>query len=208
MAGKIRILLVDDQPIFSEGLRAILESEQDFVVENSASTAGALRKLRAQPTDVAILDVDMPGVDALLPLLKATFPRLRVLALSEAHEQHHALRALKDGADGLLSKRSSPEHVISAVRSLGKGEHWVSPDTGYQVIHALIGSTTDGLSTREFAILRLIADGQSLVSIARELHLSPKTVTTYRARILRKLGVQSNAALTRYAIEKGILQPH
>ncbi|TFW05391.1 response regulator transcription factor [Oxalobacteraceae bacterium OM1] len=208
---KIKVLLVDDHFIVRSGVRLILGEADDVSVEGEADNAqAALQLVREKEFDVALVDIAMPdknGID-LLRLLKAEKPKLAVLMLSTYSEEIYAVRALKSGAAGYLTKDSPADVLITAVRKAATGGKHVSPAL-MEKLATMIGGGTVGshekLSNRELEVLKMIAAGESLVKIAETLHLSPNTVTTYRSRILEKMGLTSNAELTRYAVENGLL---
>lgn len=208
---KIKVLLVDDHAIVRNGVRLMLGEADDISVEGEAESAQrALQLIRTQEFDVALLDIAMPdknGLD-LLKQLRAEQPKLSVLILSTYSEEIYAMRAFKLGAAGYLTKDSPTSALINAVRKAAAGGKHVSPAMMEKLVSAIGGGTVgshDALSNRELEVLKLIASGESLVKIADTLHLSPHTVTTYRARILEKMGLSNNAELTRYAIENGLL---
>jgi DNA-binding NarL/FixJ family response regulator len=209
--NKIKVLLVDDHAIVRNGVRLMLGEADDISVEGEADNAKrALELVRGQDFDVALVDIAMPdknGLD-LLKLLRAEKPKLAVLILSTYVEEIYAMRAFKLGAAGYLTKDSPTRELITAVRKAAAGGKHVSPGL-MEKLATMIGGGAMGsheaLSNRELEVLKLIAAGESLVKIAETLHLSPHTVTTYRARILEKMGLSSNAELTRYAIEYGLL---
>jgi DNA-binding NarL/FixJ family response regulator len=210
-SNNIRILLVDDHAVVRNGVRLMLSSESDIVVEGEAATAqDALRLVREQDFDVALVDIAMPGKNGLelLRLLRAEKPKLAVLILSTYSEEVYAVRALKLGAAGYLTKDSPTAALVAAVRKAAAGGKYVSPALTEKIAGMIGGSgmaSHEDLSNRELEVLKMIAAGESLVKIAETLHLSPNTVTTYRTRILEKMGLGSNAELTRYAIENGLL---
>lgn len=209
--NKIKVLLVDDHAIVRNGVRLMLGEADDIAVEGEADTAQrALQLIRTQDFDVALVDIAMPdknGLD-LLKLLRAEKPKLAVLVLSTYTEEIYAMRALKLGAAGYLTKDSPTSTLIAAVRKAATGGKHVSPALMEKLASMLGGGAVgshEALSNRELEVLKLIAAGESLVRIAETLHLSPHTVTTYRARILEKMGLSGNAELTRYALENGLL---
>ena len=211
MNKKIRVLLVDDHAIVRNGVRLMLGEADDISVEGEAESAQrALQLIRTQEFDVALLDIAMPdknGLD-LLKQLRSEQPKLSVLILSTYSEEIYAMRAFKLGAAGYLTKDSPTSALINAVRKAAAGGKHVSPAMMEKLVSAIGGGAVgshEALSNRELEVLKLIASGESLVKIAEALHLSPHTVTTYRARILEKMGLSSNAELTRYAIENGLL---
>lgn len=207
----IRVLLVDDHAIARNGVRLMLGTSDDIAVAGEAGNAlEALQLLDQQAFDVALLDITMPGKSGLdlLKQLRADYPRMAVLMLSTYAEDIYAVRALKLGAAGYLTKDAHTSVLVEAVRKAAGGGKHVSPAL-VEKLATLIGSGAsanhDTLSNRELEVFKLIAAGESLVRIGESLHLSPNTVTTYRGRILDKMGLASNAELTRYALEHGII---
>lgn len=208
---KIAILLVDDHAVVRNGVRLMLSAEHDIAVEGEASNAQeAMQRVQSQDFDVALVDIAMPGKNGLdlLRMLRAEKPKLAVLVLSTYSEEIYAVRAFKQGAAGYLTKDSPADVLIAAIRKAAAGGKYVTPSLMEKLAGLLGGermSSHEELSNRELEVLKLIAAGESLVKIADTLHLSPNTVTTYRTRILEKMGMASNAELTRYAIENGLL---
>jgi DNA-binding NarL/FixJ family response regulator len=211
MGKTIKVLLVDDHAIARNGVRLMLSEAEDIAVEGEADNAqSALQLVRERHFDVALLDIAMPGKNGLdlLKQLRSEQPKLAVLILSTYSEEIYAIRAFKMGAAGYLTKDSPTSALIAAVRKAAAGGKHVSPTMMEKLVHVIGGGATgshEALSNRELEVLKLIAAGESLVKIAEILHLSPHTVTTYRARILEKMDLGSNAELTRYAIENGLL---
>ena len=212
MAEKtITVLLVDDQPVARNGVRLMLSSASEILVAGEAETAlDALRLVREQNFDVALVDIALPRKNGLelLQSLRVLQPKLAVLMLSTYSEEIYATRALKLGASGYLTKDSPTATLVAAVRKAAGGGKYVSPSL-MEKFASMIGGKKEAshqaLSNRELEVLKLIARGESLIGIAEILHLSPKTVTTYRMRILEKMVLGGNAELTRYAIENGLL---
>jgi DNA-binding NarL/FixJ family response regulator len=213
MADQIRVLLVDDHAIARNGVRLMLGTAGDIDVVGEASDAQeAMHKLAGGlEVDVALLDITMPGKNGmdLLKMMKAERPKIAVLMLSTYSEEIYAVRALKLGAAGYLTKDVPTTVLIEAVRKVARGGKHVSPAL-VDKLASMIGSGPAGggheaLSNRELEVFKLIARGESLVRIGELLHLSPNTVTTYRTRILEKMQMASNAELTRYAIEQGLI---
>lgn len=209
--NKIRVLLVDDHAIARNGVRLMLGTADDIEVTGEASNAQeALAKIAAEPFDVAVIDITMPGKNGLelLKAIRADYARPAVLILSTYSEEVYAVRALKLGAAGYLTKDVATSVLIAAVRKAASGGKYVSPAL-VEKLASMIGGAAPGgheaLSDREFEVFKLIARGESLVRIGELLHLSPNTVTTYRTRILEKMGMTTNAELTRYALEQGML---
>ncbi len=207
----IRVLVVDDHPVVRRGIAQILEDEADMECCGTAeSSPEAFACLRKCPVDVVLLDLTLTGESGfdVLKRLKEEYPKLPVLILSIHPEDQYALWLLKAGASGYLTKESVPEVLLGAIRKVMAGGHYISPN----LIELLAAKRIEGsaplhdrLSDREFQILTRIAQGKALTEIAAELFLSPKTVSTYRQRILEKMGMKSNADLTRYIIEQNLL---
>ncbi|OZI60746.1 response regulator [Bordetella genomosp. 11] len=212
MAGEfIDVLLVDDHTVVRNGVRLMLSSATDIRVTGEAENAvQALERVKSADFDVALIDIALPGKNGLdlLQSLRAERPGLAVLVLSTYAEDIYAVRALKLGAAGYLTKDSPTSTLIDAVRKAAAGGKYVSPSLMERFALMMGGGTSashEALSNRELEVLKMIAKGESVTRIAEVLHLSPKTVTTYRARILEKMGVRSNAELARYAAENGLL---
>jgi DNA-binding NarL/FixJ family response regulator len=209
----VKVLLIDDHTIARNGVRLMLGTAGDIDVAGEAADAQqALDLVRRQTFDVALLDIAMPGMSGLelLHHLRVARPRMAVLILSTYAEEIYAVRALKQGASGYLTKDAPTAVLVEAVRRAAAGRKYVSPSLVDKLASLVSGESTasghDALSNRELEVLRLIAQGEPLVQIGERLHLSPNTVTTYRARILEKMGMSSNAELTRYALEHGLIQ--
>lgn len=208
---KIKVLLVDDHAIARNGVRLMLSTADDIEVGGEASNAQeGMQLAQAEHFDVALVDIMMPGKNGLdfLRALRTERPKLAVLILSTYSEDIYAVRALKLGAAGYLTKDAPTSMLVAAVRKAAAGGKHVSPSM-LEKLATLIGgggaATHEALSNRELEVFKLIAAGESLVQVGKALHLSPNTVTTYRARILEKMGMTSNAELTRYALENGII---
>lgn len=208
---KIRVLLVDDHTIVRSGVQLMLETEEGIQVAGQAETAQqAMSMVREADFDVALVDIALPGKNGLelLKMLRAEKPKLAVLMLSTYSEEVYAVRAIKHGAAGYLTKNSATEVLVAAVRTAAAGGKYISAAVGEKLanlMHGQMVTSHETLSDRELEVLKLIAVGESLVSIADKLHLSPHTVTTYRTRILEKIGVSGNAKLAIYALEHGLL---
>src|SRR2546421_520260 len=208
----MRILVCDDHPVVRKGLREILEQEDAPVtVAEAASAQEALELARKKAWDTVVLDITMPGRSGLELLrdLKRERPDVPVLVLSVHPAEQYAARVLRAGASGYLTKESAPEELLTAVRRIVRGGRYVSPSVG-ETLAADLGRPADelphqGLSDREFEIMRLLASGKRASEIAAELHLSVKTVSTYRARVLTKLNLRTTAQVMRYAITHGLV---
>jgi DNA-binding NarL/FixJ family response regulator len=209
--NKIRVLLVDDHSIVRNGVRRMLETVNDIDVTGEAETAhDAMRLVREEDFDVALIDIGLPDKTGLqlLKLIRTEKPKLAVLMLSMHSVEAYALRAIKLGAAGYLTKDIPATTLVVAVRRAAEGGKHISPELAEKLVNAIgkgDAAAHEALSDRELEVLKLLASGEKLVRIAELLHLSPSTVTTYRARILEKTGMDSNAQLARYALENGLL---
>ncbi|HVR30032.1 MAG TPA: response regulator transcription factor [Thermoanaerobaculia bacterium] len=208
----MRVLVADDHAVVREGLKRILTQDQAIqVVAEAEDGAAALARASEMDLDVVVLDMSMPGRGGLETLqeLKRLWPRLGVLVLSMHPEDQYAVRVLREGADGYLSKESAAEELITALRKIHGGGKYVSPTLAERlamtVERGFEGPPHDRLSTREFQVMVLLAEGKTVTQIGVELHLSVKTISTYRARIMEKMGMKNNAELMHYAIEEGIV---
>ena len=203
----IRILIVDDHAILRAGLKHLLSEAADIVVGGEAGNGvDALALAREGHWDAIVLDMSMPGKSGieLIRQLKAEHPRLPVLVLSMYAEDIYAVRALRAGAAGYLTKEAAPSNLLDAIRKVTAGGRYISPAVAEQLATQLTVDATrplhESLSDREFEVLRLIASGRTVGDIADQLSLSVKTISTYRARILEKMGMNNNAELMQYAI--------
>jgi DNA-binding NarL/FixJ family response regulator len=204
----IRVLLADDHPVVRAGLRQILGDAPDIhVVGEAADGPTVLHEVDATRPDVVLLDITMPGAAflTLLGNLKRNHPQLAVLVLSVHSEDQYAVRAFQAGAAGYVSKERSPELLIAAIRKVARGGHAV-PEAIAERLVTRLGSKGgverhESLSQREYEVLCLLARGRTVRDVAAELQISPKTVSTFRARILQKMKLRSNAELIRYALE-------
>ncbi len=212
MAAKtIRILLVDDHGMVRNGIRLMLANDPDLQITGEAETAQqAVVLAQSQPFDVALVDISLPdrsGLDLLKQLVE-THPKLAVLIISMYSEEVYAVRALKHGGAGYLTKDSSAADMVAAIRKAADGGKVISAETA-QKLAGMIGgagmSAHEHLSDRELEVMKMIAAGESLVDIAERLHLSPSTVTTYRTRILEKMNMKNNAELTRYVFGNSLM---
>ena len=211
-AVKIRIFIADDHPIVRQGLRRIVEADAGMVISGEADDAAALLAgLETKATDLVLLDVSMPGGLFLETLreLRNRHPSIRVLALSVHPEDEWAVRALKAGASGYLTKDHSPDQLLDAIRRVYRGGKYVSPTLAERLASQLDGggqrAPHELLSDREFEVMRRLGSGLTVSQIAGELALSTKTVSTYRTRILEKMAVATNADLVRYAARHGLI---
>jgi len=208
----IRVLIVDDHAVVREGLKHILADAEDVVVAGEAGSGpDALALVRREGYEVVVTDISMPGRGGLelVSDLKRERPRLPVLVLSVHGEDQLALRALQAGAAGYLTKETAPEELLRAVRQIAQGRKFVSPRLAERLAERLDPAAGapphERLSDREFLVLLQLARGRSVKEIAGELALSVKTVSTYRTRLLEKMGLRSNAELAAYALRRGLI---
>ena len=208
----IRVLLADDHAIVRAGLKEILADTGDIEVTGEAANGQeVLARVFTQDFDVAVLDMSMPGRNGieLIKLVKAEKPKLRILVLSMHSEEQYAVRALKAGASGYLSKDSAADQLVAAIRRIAGGGAYVTPETAERLaLGAAPRAETAAhtlLSDREFQVFRMIARGATVSEIARELSLSVKTISTHKTRIMDKMGLANQAELIRYALEHRLL---
>ena len=208
----MRVLIVDDHPVVRKGLLQILAEEPDIAVAAEAETASEMLELvKGERFDIVVLDITLPGRSGLEALkdLKALKPALPVLVLSMHPEDQYAMRVLKAGAAGYMNKDSASEELVNAVRKVVGGGKYVSPSMAEKLAIAIGGDyerpVHESLSDREFQVMCMLAAGKRLKEVAEELCLSAKTVSTYRARVLEKMGMDTNAELTYYAVKNGLI---
>jgi DNA-binding NarL/FixJ family response regulator len=210
----VRLIVVDDHAIVRRGIVQVLSEHPDVQIVAEAQDYASLRaelKKHGEP-DVLVMDVGLPGKNGIdiLKALREDHPRLKVLMVSMYPEDQYAVRAFRAGAFGYLNKASAPEKLLEALSQVIAGKKYVTPEIAQALIENLsapedTGPPHEKLSDREFQTLKMIASGQRLADIANALALSPKTVSVYRARILEKMGMGSNAELTHYAIKHGLV---
>jgi DNA-binding NarL/FixJ family response regulator len=207
----IRILIADDHAIVRQGLRQVIVDAPGMRVTGEASNGQeALDLARTREFDVAIIDISMPGRGGLEVLkdLKAERPALKLMVLSMHAEEQYAIRCLRDGASAYLTKGSAPEELVQAIRAVAAGRKYVTPSIAERLAERLEPGSDrpphERLSDRELQVLVLLGKGRSIGDIAEELSLSVKTVSTYRARLLEKMGMDSTAQLIRYAVQNGL----
>jgi len=208
----IKILIADDHPIVRKGLKDIIKETSDMeVVDEASNGQEVLEKVRKNDFDIVVLDISMPGRNGLeiLKELKSEKPEISVLILSVHPEDQYAIRVLKAGASGYLTKDSAPDELISAIRKVSMGRKYVSSALAEKLASALeLGDKRplhETLSDREYEVMCMIASGKTTKEIAKGLFLSVKTVSTYRSRILEKMHMKSNAELTHYAIKNQLV---
>jgi DNA-binding NarL/FixJ family response regulator len=208
----LRILIADDHEVVRRGLRQILQDQFAGVfIEEVAEAEALIAKVMSESWDVVISDINMPGRSGLEALkeIRCTFTDLPVLILSIHPEEHYAMRVLKAGASGYLSKDSASDELVKAVQKVLSGKKYFSEYVIEQFANNidtdLSKQAYEFLSNREFDVMKLLASGQSVSCIAEKLALSVTTVSTYRNRIMTKTGLSSNSALTKYAIENQLL---
>ncbi len=210
-AGALRVVIVDDHSILRGGLATMLGGEPDLEVVGSYATVGETLAARDARPDVILQDISLPGIGGLeaVPLYRDHFPGARVLMLSMHSPAAFGLRALRAGAHGYLTKDVAPDDLLGAVRQVGAGRR-VIPDQLTDVLVGLADRKTarpphETLSDREYVVFRRLAAGARVSDIARELVISAKTVSTYRRRVLEKLGMENTSELVRYALEHDLL---
>jgi two-component system invasion response regulator UvrY len=209
----IKILIADDHAIVRQGLRQIVAETSDMVVADEASTGHeVLDKMRDNEYTMVVLDISMPGGDGLniLKQIRKEKPKIPVLVLSMHPEEQYAVRVLKAGAAGYLTKESAPDELITAIRKVSAGRKYVSSLLAEKLAFDL---DSDGekplheiLSDREFQVMCMIASGKRVKEIGEELCLSIKTISTYRSRILEKMRMKNSAELTHYALKHGLVE--
>jgi two-component system invasion response regulator UvrY len=207
-----RILSVDDHAIVREGLKQILAEVDDIEVAGEADCSSqAMKMARLEPWDMVLMDISMPdrsGIET-LELLKKEHPAIKVLMLSMHRETQYAVRALKSGAAGYLNKQSAPDQLVDAIRLVASGKKYISAELAQELASEIsgerVGQPHEGLSNREYQTLCMIASGLPVSAIADKLLLSVKTISMYRARLLKKMQLKNNAELTHYAIKQGLL---
>lgn len=208
----VRLVIADDHPVVREGLKYLVSQNRDMVLVGEADDArSTLEACRTTAVDVLLLDVSMPGmaVVELIRALRSQGRSPRILVLSVHPERHYARRVLQAGADGYLTKNHSPTALADAIRQVHGGRKYVTPALAQELAVSLSeGSAVaphDALSNREYEVFRRLGAGVRVDEIAQELVLSPKTVRTYRSRILEKMGIRSTAELIFYAVQNGLV---
>jgi len=210
----VRIVLADDHAIVREGLKRIVSDVEDFTVTGEAADGTeVMQVVRSLDFDVLVLDLSMPGRSGmeLIKLVKAEKPRLRILVLSMHQETQYAVRAIKSGASGYLTKESAPALLEQAIRKIAGGGAYISAEVAEQLaLGAMPGSEAaphTTLSDREFEVFRLLVAGAAVSEVAAKLNLSVKTVSTHKSNLLQKLGLSNQTELVRYALKHGLTDP-
>lgn len=209
----IRVLICDDHAIVRQGLRQVIGETADIrAVAEAGGYPEVMKPLRDGEIDMLLLDISLPGKNGIdvLKIVKKEFPRLPVLILSMYAEDQYAVRAIRAGASGYLTKQSAADQLITAIRQVVAGRKYITPELAEALANTL-GRNMDlmpheTLSDREYQTLCLIASGRALSQIAGELSLSAKTVSVYRARLLEKMGLRNNAELINYALRHGLVE--
>jgi DNA-binding NarL/FixJ family response regulator len=208
----IRIVVADDHTIVRDGLRQLLGAAGDVEVIAEASNGHeVMDRVRSLDFDLLLLDMSMPGRSGieLIRHVRSEKPKLRVLVLSMHEESQYAIRAIRAGASGYLTKESASRRLLEAIRKVASGGAFISPEVAQQLaLGAMPGATSaphEALSDREFQIFQLIASGKSISDIAAQLNLSVKTVSTHKSNILQKMGMSTSAEIVRYALTNHLL---
>jgi len=209
---KIRILIADDHPIVRAGFKLVISDTQDMTVADEAGNGQeVLNLIRKKDYDIVLLDISMPGRNGLEVLkdLKAEKPKLPVMILSIYPEEQYAVRALRAGASGYMTKASAPNELIAAIRKISQGGKYISASLAEKLTEYLDEDANkplhEKLSDREYQVMLLIASGKTVSDIADELCLSVKTVSTYRSHIIDKMRLKNNAEITLYAVQNNLI---
>ncbi len=207
----IRVVIADDHTILREGLKQLLEAADDLSVVGEAGNGhDVLREVRSREFDVLLLDMSMPGKSGmeLIKQVKAERPKLRILVLSMHEEHQYAVRAIRAGASGYLTKESASALLVTAIRKVAGGGAFISAEVAEQLALSAMphaeGPPHTTLSDREYQVFRLLVAGAAVTQIAAQLNLSTKTVSTHKARLMEKLGIDNPADLVRYADKHGL----
>lgn len=209
----IKIFIADDHAIVRKGLKQIVGDTSDMVIAGEAGNGHeALDKVLKNDYDVIVLDISMPGINGLdvLKQIKSQKPKLPILALTMHPEEQYAVRVLRAGASGYLTKESASDELITAIKRVSTGRKYVSSSLAEKLAFGLEVDSEkplhENLSDREYQVMCMIASGKTVKEIAGELFLSAKTVSTYRTRILEKMNMKNNAELIHYAIKQGLVE--
>jgi two-component system, NarL family, invasion response regulator UvrY len=208
----MRIVIADDHPVVRRGLKEIVEDAlRPAEVDEACNAAELLALVGTRKPDVVLLDISMPGRSGLEALkdLRREHPKLPMLVLSVHSEDQFAVRSIKAGASGYLTKDTAPEELVDAIRTVLAGRKYLTPSVAERLADAIQSDATrsplETLSDREFHVFRMLAAGKTVGEVADELALSAKTVSTYRTRTLRKMGMRTNAELAQYAVRHGLV---
>ena len=209
----LRFIMADDHPVVLKGLKEILwESFDKAIIDETTTGYELLRKVQNNQYDLVLLDISLPDINGLevLKEIKKTKPKLPVLIISMYLEEQYALRAMKAGAQGYVTKRSASDELVLAVRKILSGKRYISPAFAEKMLYDFESdaekSPHESLSDRELQVLCMIGKGKAVNQIAEELHVSANTVRTYRTRILEKIGVKGTSELIRYAVMHGLTE--
>lgn len=209
----IKILVVDDHALVRDGLKRILLDTPDMIVADEASNGEeVINKVGNNDYDLVLLDISLPGRDGLdvLKQLKCTNPKVPILILSMYPEEHYAVRSLRAGASGYLTKQSSSDELIGAIRKVAQGRRYITPSLAEKLAFDLGVDVRklphEKLSDREYQVMCMIGSGQTVTEIAETLSLSIRTISTHRAHILNKMEMKNNAQLTYYAIKNALVE--
>lgn len=209
---RIRVIVADDHPIVREGLKKIIASDGEMeVVGEAGNSEEVFRLLEERKFECLILDISMPGESGLVITreIKSLYPHLPVLIVSMYPEEQFAIRAFRAGASGYLTKTSAPTELLAAIRKVANGGRYVSSSLAERLTYYLSGGVSslphEALTDKEYQIMLMLASGKTTAEIAKELSLSAKTISAYRASILEKLHLKNVVELTRYAIEHGLI---
>jgi DNA-binding NarL/FixJ family response regulator len=210
----IRVLIADDHKIVRSGIRRMLEDHEDIQIVGEATDGHeAIQKALETTPDIVLLDISMPGMDGLdvTKQLKTMDPNVRILVLTMHAEEQYAPRLMRAGVMGYVTKHAAPEDLVEAIHVVHSGGRFISPALAKNLAWLYLGKKADltpveSLSDRELQVLCLLAQGNTNREIAESLHLSPKTIDTYRARVLEKLNLRNNAELTLFAVRHGLIE--
>lgn len=207
----MRILLIDDHAILRAGLCRILKDDLRAEIGEAANADEAMQQLETSEWDLVLLDISLPGRSGLdlLPDIRALYPRTKVIVLSSFDDQQFAVRSFRDGSSAFLTKERAARELLSAIQVVMNGRRYITADLADQLVSLLSldapRAPHETLSSREFEVFRMIASAKALKDISRQLEISPKTVSTYRARILEKMAMSSNAELMQYAVRHALV---
>jgi two-component system, NarL family, invasion response regulator UvrY len=207
-----RIFIADDHTLFRKGLKLLLSESSDLTIAGETGDGDeVIKKVMDSGCDMVLLDISLPNKNGLdiLKQIKSMKPQLHVLILSMHPEEHYAVRALKSGASGYVTKESAPEELVKAIRKVSMGGKYISAALAEKLAFDLDGTTSakaphELLSDREFQVMSMIASGKKTKEIANMLSLNEKTISTYRARILQKMNMKSNADIIQYVLKEGL----